>query len=241
MADSTSQFSRITALIERTGKLSGKVRGMRIEAEDWNALVDIVSGTLDVSRLREEGQQVQLEQQFAARDHDHLGEVSATWLDADLQRSAGSGAGSALGARLTETEAAFALLRAELDRLRERIGVTDGRIDRASLDEVARAKTLREFEKRFDGVAQLGTAFGSLKADVDALRPDVADVLEFRKSLVGANGERIDVAKLQQKSRYAERHRRKPQWRRRTACQAQGHRNQAAGTLRIVGRRRRHA
>jgi hypothetical protein len=198
MADSTDQFSRIAALIERAGKLSGKVRGMRIEAEDWNALVDILSSTLDVSRLRQEGQQVQLEQHFASRQHEHLGEVSATWLDADLQKSAGGGGGSALAARLSETEAAFALLRAELDRLRERIGVTDGRIDRAALDEVARAKTLRDFEKRFDGVAQLGIAVGSLKADVDTLRPDVADVLEFRKSLIGAGGERIDVAKLQQ-------------------------------------------
>lgn len=198
MAETSSQFGRIAALIERAGKLSGKARGMRIEAEDWNALVDILSGALDVSRLQEESQQVQLEQQFAPRHHEHLGEVSATWLDADLQKSAGGGGGSALSARLAETEAAFALVRSELGRLRERLGVTDGRIDRASLDEVARAKTLREFEKRFDGLAQLGTAFGALKADIDAIRPDVADVLEFRKSLVGEGGVRIDVAKLQQ-------------------------------------------
>src|SRR5579885_3226475 len=91
MAEATSQLQRIASLVEQAGSISKKQRGMRIEAEDWNLLVDILLGVLQVERLQEESQQTQLEEKFALRNHEHLGEVSLAWLDPDLQSRIGGG------------------------------------------------------------------------------------------------------------------------------------------------------
>ena len=44
------QLERIAKLSEALAPLAGKQRGMRIEADDWNALVAAVKGILEVDR-----------------------------------------------------------------------------------------------------------------------------------------------------------------------------------------------
>src|SRR3954449_9815727 len=93
MAEAISQLQRIADLVDRAGAISKKQRGMRIEAEEWNSLVDILLGVLQIERLHEQSQQTQLEDRFAPRQHEHLGEVTLAWLDADLQSRVGGGGG----------------------------------------------------------------------------------------------------------------------------------------------------
>ena len=50
----TNQLERIGALVDRLGPLAAKTRGMRIEAGEWNTLVDIVLGVLQVERAQAE-------------------------------------------------------------------------------------------------------------------------------------------------------------------------------------------
>src|SRR5437867_4954696 len=85
MAEQTSQLQRIADLVQRAGTIAAKQRGMRIEAEDWNTIVDILLGVLQIDRLQEQSQAAQLEQRFALRDHEHLGEVNVAWLEPSLQ------------------------------------------------------------------------------------------------------------------------------------------------------------
>ena len=51
----TNQLSKIVDLVDRVSKLDGKQRGMRIEADDWNALVGVLQGMLEVDRAQEDG------------------------------------------------------------------------------------------------------------------------------------------------------------------------------------------
>src|SRR6478736_4775376 len=90
MADSTTQLDRIAQLVDKITPVGNKQRGMRIESDDWNTLVDVALGILQLDRL--------LEQRFALKDHVHLGEVSIAWLDADLQSRLG-GATAAVSTR----------------------------------------------------------------------------------------------------------------------------------------------
>ena len=85
----TNQLERIAGLVERLGPIAKKQRGMRIEAEQWNALVDVLLGVLQVDRAQEESTQVSLEQRFATKVHEHLGRIGITWLDTDLQTRLG--------------------------------------------------------------------------------------------------------------------------------------------------------
>src|SRR5829696_3543031 len=90
----TSQLPKIADLIGRIGGLSAKQRGMRIEAEDWNTLVDVLRKVLEIDRAQEESAQSSLEQRFAPRDHEHLGQTSVAWLDPSLQTTIGKGVGT---------------------------------------------------------------------------------------------------------------------------------------------------
>ena len=54
MADA-SQLEKIAALVDRLEPLRAKRRGMPIEAEEWNALVDALQDVLEIDRAQERG------------------------------------------------------------------------------------------------------------------------------------------------------------------------------------------
>ena len=45
-------FERIDGLNDRLTPLAGKQRGMRIEAEEWNTLIDVLRGLLAIDRAQ---------------------------------------------------------------------------------------------------------------------------------------------------------------------------------------------
>src|SRR6185295_4701677 len=118
MADATTQLDRIATLVDKLTPVAQKQRGMRIEADDWNTLVDVALGILQLDRLQEQRTGNLLEERFAAKDHTHLGEVSIAWLDADLQSRLG-GASATVSARqaLADMDQKVRALSAEVSRL----------------------------------------------------------------------------------------------------------------------------
>jgi len=80
MAQATNQLNRIALLVDKVTPVGNKQRGMRIEADDWNTLVDVALGILQLDRLQEQRSGNLLEERFALKDHEHLGEVSIAWL-----------------------------------------------------------------------------------------------------------------------------------------------------------------
>ena len=85
----TTQLAKIADLTERLAPLAGKQRGMPIEHDDWNALVDVLRGLLEIDHAQEDSAQSDLEQRFALKEHDHLGQVTLAWLDPSLQSAVG--------------------------------------------------------------------------------------------------------------------------------------------------------
>ena len=184
MAETTNQLQRIADLVTRTGAIAKKQRGMRIEAEEWNTLVDILLGILQIERLQEDSRQTQLEQRFAPREHEHLGEVSLAWLDADLQSRIGSGT-NAVSTRVTlsDMDRKIIEIQKQTEQLQSMVEAHQRALDRSAVSEIDRTKALRDFQTRFDGVANLTTLVGTLNADVGSLRTNVDTVLELRESL----------------------------------------------------------
>ena len=91
---SVNQLERIATLVERLRPLAGKVRGMRIEADEWNELVEVLQGSLEIDRTQETEAGGLLASEFARRLHEHLGQVTLTWLDVDLQARLAEAGGS---------------------------------------------------------------------------------------------------------------------------------------------------
>src|SRR5262249_42146199 len=107
----TTQLSKIADLTERLGPLAGKQRGMPIETDEWNTIVDVLRGLLEIDHAQEDSAQSDLEQRFALKDHDHLGQVTLAWLDPSLQSSVGDGGGG------VATRAAIASIQQKVDAL----------------------------------------------------------------------------------------------------------------------------
>lgn len=192
-------LDRIASLVDRLGPLSGKTRGMRIEAGEWNSLVDVMLGLLQVERAQVQGAQSQLAEGFAPKVHQHLGEVNTAWLDADLQTRTG-GQDSSLSARtaLADMDRKISSLGSEVARLTALVDTQQKLIDRSAVSELDRTRTLRQFDDRFAGVENLRTLVSTLSTDVGAVRGNVTTLLELRTSLSDAAGNPIDVAKMRQ-------------------------------------------
>lgn len=179
--------ARMSELLERLRPLGGKRRGMRIEADDWNALVDAVRGVLEVaaSGAGEPAPQ---------GPHAHLGEIGLDWLGPDLQAriaAAGpvGGGGGSIDGRLDR-------LRSELGRLRQSLEDQVARVDRTVADSVDRLATLRDLERRLGTVADLPPRLGRLDERLRGIAASVQQVDEFRRSLLDAGGQPIDVGRL---------------------------------------------
>lgn len=195
---STSQLERIAGLVEQLGPIAKKQKGMRIEAEEWNALVDVLLGVLKIDRAQEQSSQVTLEQRFAVKVHEHLGEIGLTWLDAELQSRLGSQQGAVpTRTALAELAHKFQGIGDEVARLTTLSESLGKLIDRSQVDDVDRSRTLSRFETRFAGVENLRTLVSTLSTDVGGVKGNIDTLLELRKSLSDAQGNPIDIARLQ--------------------------------------------
>lgn len=197
MADSTTSLDRIATLVDKLNPVAQKQRGMRIEADDWNTLASVLLGVLQLDRLQEQRTGNLLEQRFAAKDHEHLGEVSIAWLDAALQaQTGGGGAPVATRQALAEMEQKIKSLTAEVARLASAFESTQKVLDDTLVKEADKSKSLLDFDRRFKGVEDLRTTVSTLAADVGSVRTNVDKVLDLRKTLQDAAGNPIDVGQI---------------------------------------------
>jgi hypothetical protein len=191
-------LERIVELGDRLIPLGHKTQGMRIEAGEWNTLVEVLAGVLEIDRAQDSGQTAVLANRFAAREHEHLGAVTTAWLDAELQARLGDG-GSTVGLRATVSELTqkVSALGAEVARLTAALDDQQRSTDRAATAELDRARKLGEFEKRFGGLEDMRSLVGTLSGQVGGISKNVDAVLALRQSLLDASGAPIDVAGLQ--------------------------------------------
>src|SRR5947207_5185272 len=195
----TNQLQKIAALVDRLQPLGSKQRGMPIQAEEWNALVEVLSGILEIDHALAENSQASLEQRFAPLVHEHLGQVRVSWLDAVLQTTISSGGGD-VATRLVLTDMAqkLASLGTQVAQLTTTSEEQRRLLDGFSVNDVDRAKALRDFDARFAGVENLQTSVIGLASQIDGLKTSLNTVLDLRKSLSDANGAPIDVGKIRQ-------------------------------------------
>jgi len=199
MAVTTSQLDRIAALVDLLLPLGGKQPGMRVEAADWNAIVDALRGILEIDRVQEQTTQLGLDANYAPRVHDHLGQVSLSWLDVDLQGRLGESSGS-LSMRSTVADMGRRLdtAAAEVARLTAAVEGQQRRNDDAVSSQIDQASKLRGFEDRFTNLEDMRGLVSTLGAQVQGLGPAVQTVLDLRTTLTDPTGTPIDVGTMQQ-------------------------------------------
>lgn len=193
---STGRLDRIAALTDLLAGVGGRSRGEPIEAEQWNTIVDVLQGVLEIDRAQENGLAQQLIDSFAPLQHEHLGQVSLAWLDADLQNRlvAGGGAGPVtVRGAITDVKARVGDLSGVVSSLSTQLESVQKRNDDTAVDELARASKLRSLETRFTGVEDLRAVVSTVSAQVQDLSPQVQTVLELRSELSDDAGVPINV------------------------------------------------
>jgi len=195
---STGRLERIAALNDLLTGLAGRQRGEPIEAEQWNAIVEVLQGILGIDVAQETGVAQSLADSFARADHEHLGGVSLAWLDSDLQERVVTGGSGSVSARvaLTDITARVSALSGVVSTLSTQLETMQKRNDDSAVDELMRSSKLRGFESRFTGVEDLRALVGSVSAQVQDLGPQVQTVLDLRTQLRTETGEPIDVSKV---------------------------------------------
>src|SRR5690348_3588647 len=98
MATTPNQLAQIAALTDVLTPLGGKVRGERIDAYDRNAIVNGLAGILGIDKNQEQVVSAGLDQNFARKDHEHIGQVTIDWLDPSLKATLAD-AGSSVSVR----------------------------------------------------------------------------------------------------------------------------------------------
>src|SRR3954451_15523211 len=93
-----TQISNLGSLRDKLLPLAGKSRGMKIEAAEWNALVNVVGGMIAAEKQLEDSLQSELEAEFAPKQHGHVGEIGISALDPELQARLASNRGPGSGA-----------------------------------------------------------------------------------------------------------------------------------------------
>ena len=199
MSGTTDRARQIAALADKLQPLGSKARGMPIEAADWNAVVGVLSDVLGIELAQETDAAVLADQKYAPVGHQHLGQVSNAWLDADLQKStADGGGGVATRQALSDMQRQVSSLQTQVAQLTALIQAQQASTDRTASNDIDRTRLLQGFDTRLGGVEGLGASVAQVAQSQQALQANVSTVLELRKSLSDANGRPINVAGLSQ-------------------------------------------
>jgi hypothetical protein len=191
MSDTT--LSRIGELEQKLAPLGQKVSGMPVEAADWNALVATMIAVLGIDRLQEDSTRALLANNFAPKEHQHVGAVTIEWLDNDLRTRIGAGGTAvAMQRSIDLLQKQVETLTAEVNRLRTSHSVLQASVDTFSVNDVERAKSVRTLTESVGKLGELGTQVQGLGRDFTALQGTLNDVRDLRGKLLDETGKPID-------------------------------------------------
>jgi len=197
MSGTTDRARQIAALTDKLKPLGGKSRGMPIEAADWNTVVAVLSDVLGIELAQETDSSALADSRYAPIQHQHLGQVTAAWLDTDLQqRTADGGGGVATRQVLADMQRQVTSLLTQVAQLTTLVQAQQASTDRTASNDIDRTRQLIAVDTRIAGLEGLNTTVAGIAHAQQALETNVNTVLDLRKALSDANGKPIDVAGL---------------------------------------------
>jgi len=189
---SSAELNRLNALIIRLVPLTKASPGKLVRADDWNT---IVSTLIEVGRAiyaETESQEVPA--------HNHLDEVSISWLDSALSKRLNGGALSdpIQAGKFSALERKMAQLGKQIGRLKLDIQNALGEVDRIATRDLSREKVLQGLDLRVDGLRDAREDVGELRLTLQGLNQQITTVQTIGDQLRGPTGSIIDVSSLSQ-------------------------------------------
>lgn len=192
-----TRAKQIAELSDQIVPLGKKARGMRLTADDWNQIVSVVSAMLGIDRAQDDDTESRLDAAYARADHQHPGQVTLEWLDADLQARLASGDGPiAMRQMLAAMQKTVDGLNEQVSQLKDLVEKQQTVIDASASDEIDRRRQLALLETRFASIEDLRVTVGGIATSQTALEKNVKAVLDLRGKLTDAAGKPIDLSAL---------------------------------------------
>lgn len=183
-------------LSERLLPLRGKRRGDPIQADDWNTVVQACLSILEMVQNEAETARARLEANFARREHDHIGEVSLSWLDPEMQQRIGSAVDAAGRGVVATLEKRVEALDAQVKALEASNAALESRLDRLGASDVDRTLTIRNLGERVKAFGDFDGRLATLSTSVATLSPKIDDVFKLREALTDEQGNTIKLLDL---------------------------------------------
>ncbi|HET8774602.1 MAG TPA: hypothetical protein VFP80_12440 [Thermoanaerobaculia bacterium] len=192
-------------LSERLLPLRGKRRGDPIQADDWNTVVQACLSILEMVQNEAETARARLEANFARREHDHVGQVSLSWLDPEMQQRIGSAVDAAGRGLVASLEKRVEALDAQVKALQASNAALESRLDRLAASDVDRTLTIRNLGERVKAFGDFDGRLATLSTSVATLSPKIDDVFKLREALTDEQGNTIKLLDLRTDVRKLER------------------------------------
>lgn len=183
-------------LSERLLPLRGKRRGDPIQADDWNTIVQACLSILEMVQNETETARARLEASYARREHDHIGEVSLSWLDPEMQQRIGSAVDAAGRGVVATLEKRVEALDAQVKALQASNAALESRLDRIAATDVDRTLTIRNLGERVKAFGDFDGRLATLSTSVATLSPKIDDVFKLREALTDEQGNTIKLLDL---------------------------------------------
>lgn len=183
-------------LSERLLPLRGKRRGDPIQADDWNTVVQACLSLLEMVQNEAETARARLEASYARREHEHIGEVSLSWLDPEMQQRIGSAVDAAGRGAVAALEKRVEALDAQVKALQASNAALESRLDRLAASDVDRTLSIRNLGERVKAFGDFDGRLATLSTSVATLSPKIDDVFKLREALTDEQGNTIKLLDL---------------------------------------------
>lgn len=189
----------LSGIIDRLEPVGDVGRGAPLRASDWNLMVDAVTSLARLVASREETLADQLEEGFAPAGHDHRGEATMDWFEADTRRlleaAASGSADTRTGQQKIEKE--LASLNGTIREMRSETDALRLSLDQFRDADFARERSLGRIANDVESLGRISNSVDNLSARVTDLDEDIATVIDFRDQLNDSDGNQIDIGALQ--------------------------------------------
>jgi len=197
MADTATE-TKVAAIVDRLLPLTQTTSGAPLRAEDWNTLAGAIVDLARLALSREQTADDVLAARFAARNHDHVGEVDASWFDPatrDLLDQAANGS-AALRSDIAVLRDQLTATQKDIGALKDQLAAIQRRIDGLFDNDLARQQALDRVGVRFEAVRDVHENVSKLQGTFGGLTTKLDQALSFSKQLVDGAGNPINLAGL---------------------------------------------
>ena len=202
----TESLELLGEVVDQLGPLAQMSPGTPLRSAQWNVMVEAVRNLARLAASREETTSDALDESYARSNHEHLGQMGLTWFDPPTRDLLERGINGAIEQRtaLQSVTAGITALRQSMEDLRRDFNDLRTQFDGLRDNDLARRNDTNRLGLRVEALRDVERKVNGFGSRMDSIATDLTAALDFRRQVVGAAGQPISIAELDQRVRGVE-------------------------------------